>query len=144
MSSRRLQLDVRRMDPAACQPSRSHSPTSLPYLSFGCSCRTQRQEGAWWAGLLAAVLGIVATGITADTPVGTPLVAWLLGLSLASLLLSFITLMTLDGARWIQTKVIIVLWCQLWGGWEDTLSFESRHSITNETPFRNYVTRGVA
>ncbi|CAM9877277.1 unnamed protein product [Scytosiphon promiscuus] len=63
-----------------------------------------RREGAWWAGLLAAFLGIVATGITADTPVGTPLVAWLLGLSLASFLTSLITLLTLDGARWLHVK----------------------------------------
>ncbi|CAN0268093.1 unnamed protein product, partial [Hapterophycus canaliculatus] len=62
-----------------------------------------RREGAWWAGLLAAVLGIVATGITADTPVGTPLVAWLLGLSLVSLLTSLIALFMLDGARWLHT-----------------------------------------
>lgn len=48
---------------------------------------------------------MVATGITADAPVGTPLVAWLMGLSLLSLLTSLVTLVTLDGARWLDTKV---------------------------------------
>lgn len=51
------------------------------------------------------MLGMVATGITADAPVGTPLVAWLVGLGLVSLLTSLLTLLTLDGARWLDTKV---------------------------------------
>eukprot|EP00752_Nemacystus_decipiens_P009877 g8812.t1 len=67
-----------------------------------------RREGGWWAGLIGAVLGMAATGITADVPVGTPLVTWLLGLSLLSLLLSLATLVALDGARWLDTKSVEV------------------------------------
>ncbi|CAM9969397.1 unnamed protein product [Pylaiella littoralis] len=67
-----------------------------------------RREGGWWAGLLGALLGIVATGINADTPLGTPLVAWLFCLSLASLLASLVTLLVLDGARWLETKDVEV------------------------------------
>lgn len=56
-------------------------------------------------GFLGALLGIAATGINADTPLGTPLVTWLLGLSLVSFLASLVALLTLDGARWLDTKV---------------------------------------
>lgn len=56
---------------------------------------------------------MVATGITADTPIGTPLVAWLVGLSLASLLTSLVSLVTLDGATWLDTKVTLVCGRQL-------------------------------
>eukprot|EP00903_Cladosiphon_okamuranus_P021791 g20037.t1 len=69
---------------------------------------TWRREGAWWAGLVGALQGMVATGITADAPVGTPLVAWLVGLSLVSLLAGLVTLFTLDGARWLDTKNVEV------------------------------------
>lgn len=55
--------------------------------------------------MLGAFLGIAATGINADTPLGTPLVTWLFFLSLASLLASLVTMLTLDGARWLDTKV---------------------------------------
>lgn len=51
------------------------------------------------------MLGMAATGITADAPVGTPLVALLVGLSLLSLVASLVTLVVLDGARWLDTKV---------------------------------------
>lgn len=48
---------------------------------------------------------MVATGITADTPVGTPLVGWLVVLGLVSLLTSLVTLLALDGATWLDAKV---------------------------------------
>lgn len=50
-------------------------------------------------------MGVVATGITADTPVGTRLVAWLVWLGLTTSVVSLVTLLVLDGPMWLDTKV---------------------------------------
>lgn len=66
---------------------------------------SQRREGGWWAGVLAVMLGMAGTGITADTPVGTPLVTRLVCLGVASLITSLVTALALDGAKWLSIKV---------------------------------------
>ncbi|CAN0151690.1 unnamed protein product [Ectocarpus sp. 6 AP-2014] len=63
-----------------------------------------RREGGWWAGVLAVMLGMAGTGITADTPVGTPLVTRLVFLGVASLITSLVTALALDGAKWLSIK----------------------------------------
>ncbi|CAM9242760.1 unnamed protein product [Ectocarpus fasciculatus] len=63
-----------------------------------------RREGAWWAGVLAVMLGMAGTGITADTPVGTPLVMRLVCLGVVSLITSLVTALALDGAKWLSIK----------------------------------------
>lgn len=70
---------------------------------------TQGREGGWWAGVLGAVLGILGTGITADTPVGTRLFSWLVWSSLVTFLATIMTLLALDGRRWLDTKVGLCL-----------------------------------
>lgn len=77
---------------------RVHAPSSWPHIQ-------QLREGGWWAGILATSLGIVATGINAYTPVGSYLVSWLVWLGLATFLVNLVTLLVLDGALWIDTRV---------------------------------------
>lgn len=65
----------------------------------------QRREGGWWAGILTFLLGLAVLGITADLPVGTPLFSRLIWLGVLIFAINLISLLALDGARWLDTKV---------------------------------------
>lgn len=52
------------------------------------------------------MLGMIATGIDADTQTGSRLPSYLLALGLVTFVVSVVTLTTLDGARWLDMKVL--------------------------------------
>lgn len=54
------------------------------------------------------MLGLAVMGITADSPVCTPLFSRLIWLGVVAFVLNVVTLLVLDGARWLDTKVNFV------------------------------------
>lgn len=85
-----------------------HSPELPPPFLDACFIRKQHNEGGWWGGILGVIVGVVATGITADTPVGTRLFSWLVWLSLLCFVTNLATVLSLDGPRYLETKVSVM------------------------------------
>lgn len=110
--------------PAPLMPRMIALSRTFPGFDPHCWHGKQHREGGWWVGILGVMVGVAATGISADTPVGTRLFSWLFWLSVMTIAASLATLLALDGPRWIDTKaslysilcvyVFLLLSCVLW------------------------------